>query len=372
MHVVQLENTSARIREFIMLEYKLYEKDKNWVAHLLLDTKSMLKGKKNPLFKNGEHALFMVYDKDKAPVGRILTGIDEELNSVRNFKQGYFSMFECIDDFAAAKLLWDAAVVWLKARGMNTVIGPLSPSNGDDRKGFLIKGDGPPVLLNAYTKAYYPALIEKYGFLKNDDHLAYLFDPDDFDAVRHEKVVAYAKKRAGYRIDRLKPGDIPGESRDIKEIIDQSLPDDWDYLVPPTLQGVMDEFKSLRQFYNGYFCYIARAGKRPVGFLFALPDYFQVLRKMRGRILPFGWYFYLTGRKKINGVRAFTQMVVVDFQKKGVNHAMYLEMYKDVRKLGIITVEASCIDEKNLESRLSVEKSGGRLYRIYRTYRYNF
>jgi hypothetical protein len=31
--------------------------------------------------------------------------------------------------------------------------------------------------------------------------------------------------------------------------------------------------------------------------------------------------------------------------------------------------EASCIDETNLPSRLSVEKAGGKHYRTYRTYK---
>ena len=183
---------------------------------------------------------------------------------------------------------------------------------------------------------------------------------------------AMQKKRSKFHIDRLNVKDVLGESKDIKTVIDESLPDDWDYLVPPSLEGVMDEFKGLKQFYNGHFCYIARAQDRPIGFITALPDFFQVLKKMKGKILPFGWFYFLTGRKKIDSVRAFTQMVVRDYQRMGVNHAMYLEMYKDAIKLGIKTVEASCIDEKNLISRLSVEKSGGKLYRVYRTYRYNF
>ena len=31
---------------------------------------------------------------------------------------------------------------------------------------------------------------------------------------------------------------IEKEARDIKQILDNSLPDSWDYLVPPTLEGV--------------------------------------------------------------------------------------------------------------------------------------
>ena len=63
--------------------------------------------------------------------------------------------------------------------------------------------------------------------------MAFLFDPDEFDLARHEKVVGYAIKRSKFRIDRLNPRNILGESKDIKEIIDNSIPEEWDYLVAP-------------------------------------------------------------------------------------------------------------------------------------------
>ena len=84
-----LEKKSRHLKKFINLEFKLYKGDKDWVPPLKSDTKKMLKGKGNPLFENGEQAFFMVY-KGKKPVGRVLVGIDEELNRVRGFKQGFF------------------------------------------------------------------------------------------------------------------------------------------------------------------------------------------------------------------------------------------------------------------------------------------
>ena len=366
--VKALEKKSRHLKKFINLEFKLYKGDQDWVPPLKGDTKKMLKGKGNPLFENGDQAFFMVY-KDKKPVGRVLVGIDEELNRVRGFKQGFFSMFECIDDEDACKALLDASASWLTDKGMERMIGPLSPSNGDDRKGFVIMGEGQPVLLNAHTKRYYPDLVEKYGFQKNDDHYAYLFNPNDFDIERHRAVIEFVKKKGGFRVDKLNVKDIENEARDIHRILTNSVPEEWDYLVTPSLEAVIDEFKNLLQFYDGHYCYIARKGDIPIGFMVALPDYNQVLKRMKGKILPIGWAKFLYYKRKINGARAMIQMVDKNYHNMGVNNAMYFEAYKDWQATKLKFIEASCIDETNIQSRLSVEKAGGRHYRTYRTYK---
>lgn len=365
-----LKKRSRHIKKFINLEFKLYKGDNDWVAPLKSDTKKMLKGKENPLFENGDQAFFMVY-RGKKPVGRVLVGIDEELNRVRGFKQGFFSMFECIDDTDACKALLDACCGWLTEKGMERMIGPLSPSNGDDRKGFVVMGEGSPVLLNAHTKRYYPKLVENYGLEKNDDHFAYLFNPEDFDIERHKAAVEYAKKKGGFRVEKLNEKDIVNEAKDIKTILDNSVPEEWDYLVTPTLEAVIDEFKSLTQFYDGRYCYIARRGDRPIGFMVALPDYNQVLKRMKGKILPLGWVKFLYYKNKITGARALVQMVDREYHMFGVNYAMYYEAYKDWQETKLKYIEASCIDEGNMSSRLSVERVGGKHYRTYRTYRYD-
>ena len=363
-----LKKKGRHLKKFINLEFKLYKDDQDWVPPLKGDTKKMLKGKGNPLFENGDQAFFMVY-KGKKPVGRVLVGIDEELNRVRGFKQGFFSMFECIDDEDACKALLDASAHWLLDKGMERMIGPLSPSNGDDRKGFVVMGEGQPVLLNAHTKRYYPDLVEKYGFIKNDDHYAYLFNPNDFDIERHRAVIEFVKKKGGFRVEKLNVKDIENEARDIHRILENSVPEEWDYLVTPSLDAVIDEFKNLLQFYDGHYCYIARKGDIPIGFMVALPDYNQVLKRMKGKILPIGWAKYLIYKRRINGARALIQMVDRNYHNMGVNNAMYFEAYKDWQATKLKFIEASCIDETNVQSRLSVEKAGGKHYRTYRTYK---
>ncbi|MFA5674927.1 MAG: hypothetical protein WDA65_00205 [Christensenellales bacterium] len=368
-NTITLPKDKRNITKFIDLEFKLYKGDINWVAPLKADTRNMLSGRNNPLFANGEYAFFMSF-KDGEPVGRVLAGIDRRLNKEKGLNQGYFSMFECINDNAACKSLLDSACGWLLKKGADSVIGPLSPANSDDRKGFLVMGEGAPVLLNAYTKKYYPRLIETYGFSKNDDHYAYLFTDELFNLERYCAAIEYAKKKGGYKVERFNAKDVSGEARDIKKVLDNSVPPEWDYLSVPTLQAVVDEFKSLAQFYNGRYSFIVRKGLEPIGFLVVLPDYNQVLKRMGGRILPFGWIKFLYYKRKITGARAIVQMVDRNYHNMGVNFAMYYELYKDLTQTKLKYVEASCIDESNIPSRLSVERAGGKHYRTYRTYRY--
>jgi hypothetical protein len=113
-----------------------------------------------------------------------------------------------------------------------------------------------------------------------------------------------------------------------------------------------------------------RKGDEPIGFMVVLPDFNQVLRRMKGKILPFGWAKYLYFKRKITGARAIVQMVDRRYQNMGVNYAMYIEAYKDWTRTGHTFIEASCIDEENIQSRLGVERIGGKHYRTYRTYRY--
>lgn len=57
-----------------------------------------------------------------------------------------------------------------------------------------------------------------------------------------------------------------------------------------------------------------------------------------------------------------------DYHNKAVSVAMALAAYESAVKLGIREIEASTIDETNLQSILSTERVGAKKYRTYRQY----
>ncbi len=360
-----------RLKEFVDFGWYIYKDDKYWVPPLKSDMKKMLIGEHNTLFKNGIHTFFVAYEGNKL-VGRIVAGIDEKLNKLRNKKQGYFALFECIDDQDVANMLFDAAFEWAVQKGMDTIIGPVSPTNGEDSKGVVLNGrEGQPVLLNSYNPDYYEKLYVDHGFVKDEDHLAFIFEPKDFDNIRFDSIVQAACKRYNYHIDRVDLKKVETEVRDIVQVLNEGIDDEWEYTTPPAYEDILDEFNALKIFYNGYYSFIARAGDRPIGFVMALPDYNQVLKKMNGRLFPIGWLKFLIYRRKIDVIRVFVQFAVKDYRNMGVTGALLNSCFKDVVNNKIRLVEGGLVGEYNELSVLSVLKAGGKLYRNYRVYRRN-
>src|SRR5690554_1076872 len=100
--------TRSDIKKFIRFQYDLYKGDRNFVPPLRMDMKGIVTGENSPLLKKGPYERFIAY-KGEQPAGRIIVGIDEELNSKKRYNHGYFTLFECIEDYEVAKALIDTA-----------------------------------------------------------------------------------------------------------------------------------------------------------------------------------------------------------------------------------------------------------------------
>lgn len=357
------------LKQFIALPWEIYKNDPNWVPPLRTQQLRTLQGKNNPLLADGEHVFYLAFAGEKV-VGRILVGINQKLNREKEKLEGYLSLFEAVEDEKVAFALFEAATQWLKERGLTSVVGPVSPTNGDDSRGVLIKGfNGPPVLMNSYNPVYYERFFEDYGFGKDMDLFAFHLDVDRLNDERFGRVVSYAMRKYNFHIDRFDRKQLEREIRDIKAILDLAMPATWEHLTPPSLAEIQAEFRALTRFMDPDLVYIARSGSDPIGFVVGLPDYNQVLKRLNGRLLPFGWAKYLWYKRRITGARVFIQFVVPKFRNKAVNGAIYHRLMVEARKKGYTYGEGSAIAEMNKESIRSVEGAGGRLYRIYRIYR---
>ncbi|SKA83929.1 hypothetical protein SAMN05428976_10689 [Clostridium sp. USBA 49] len=369
IEIVEIK-TKSEIKKFVKLCYEIYKEDKYWVPPLESDMINTLLGHDNALFMNGEHAFFMAYLNGKA-VGRICVGINETLNKKKNLKDGYISLFESINNKEVAFSLFDKAVNWLKERGITVVKGPISPTNGDDYKGLLVKGfNGSPVLMNSYNPEYYVNFFEEYGFVKHLDLYAYYQDINsDLNLEKHQKITNYAMKRYNFRIDNINLKDIDNEILDIKKILDIAMPEDWEDLTPPTYEELKAEAGQLIKMADEELILIARSEGQPIGFAIALPDYNQVLKKLNGKLFPFGPLKYLWYKKKIDGFRIFILFVIPKFRKKAVSSAMLYKFYENALKKGYKWAEGSTIGETNIPMRLDIEKIGANHYRTYRIYK---
>jgi len=99
---------SRQLKDFIMLPFRLYTEDPNWVAPLISEQKKFFDPRKNPYYDHSEVMLFLAMENNQV-VGRISAQTNTPHNKEHNDNIGFFGFFECEKNHIAAKALFDAA-----------------------------------------------------------------------------------------------------------------------------------------------------------------------------------------------------------------------------------------------------------------------
>ena len=330
---------SAQMDRFIKLPFRLYEDDPRWVPPLISAERKMLDPSRNPFYDHAEAAHFMV-EKDGRLVGRI-SAIDNKLhNQVQHQKTGFWGYFECENDPAAAGALFDAAADWLRKRGLIRMLGPVNPSINDP-SGLLIEGfEWSPFVLMTYNPRYYVPLVEKAGFTKAMDLIAYILTHQDLDR----------------------------ELDIIKDVYNDAWEKNWGF-VPMTDAEVRFQADDMKAILLPEFAYIAEIKSRPVGFAFALPDINIVLKRCKGSLFPFGWWHFLKfNLRKIPTLRLVALGVRKEYHKSGIGTLFYQKVIEEGLKRNYKAAECSWILENNDLMNRPIQQMGGKRYKTYRLY----
>ena len=379
LEVQELKKNKEELLPFIHFAWKIYQDDPYWVPPLKNDLlKSFLGRDITRKIHCGPHAFFMVRE-NHVPLGRILVGINEKKNQKATRKIGYFGYLELVNSPQVLQCLMDSAADWLNKYGISSLVGPLCPDDDVEGRGLLIKGfDSTPVLMNSYNPDYYSTLLEDYGFTKDTDFFAYYSNQINILKEKVKKVSAFAMQRFQFRIDQIDFRQQDREIRDIITIIDTIIAGNheedngFEYANPPTFEELSLEVKKFLPFLDKDLVYIARHGENPIGFVFAIPDYNQVLKMMNGTLTPISLLKYLWYRRKIKGIRGFAQFVIPEFQNRAVNAAIFQRILDMAERKKYEYIEGSLISEKNLRSRRIFENAGIMPYKIYRVYQKDF
>ena len=363
-------NDKKTLNDFVDFIYENYEGDKNFVPPLRSDYIKYVQGVDNDLNEAGPNIKYICYD-DGRVVGRLLVGVNNIINEYHGFKEGYISLFECVENYEYAEKLLDKAVEFLKSHGMTKVKGPLSLPGGEDNRGFIVDNfDAQPFIMNTYNKKYYNDFFIKYGFEKYFDCYAYKDTIENADIERYEKLVPYAMKKFDFRVDNINLSNVDKDAMDIMNVLERALPREWDDFAPPREEEIRKIVKQLVPFADSDLIFIARDNKtnEPIGFNITLPDYNQAIKKMNGRLFPFGFLKFLYYKRKINRIRFFVLFVVPEYRKKGVTSVMYLKTYLNALKKGYTELEGSTIWEYNRDMMNDVESFGAKINITYRIY----
>lgn len=366
VRVVEVES-HAGLKTFIRFPLKLYRDDPNYVAPLLAERKDFFDQNKNPFFRSARVKLFLC-ERDGEIVGRIATCINFRHNSFHEEKTGFFGFFDTIDNQEVASQLLKVAMITLKKEDMDRMRGPMNFSTNHEC-GFLVEGfDTPPLVMMTYNQPYQVELAKNFGLTKVMDLLAFWIQKETGMPPRFKKIVKKLKERSGVTVRSINMSRYDEDIGRMHEVYSKAWTHNWGF-VPMDDDEFAHMAKDMRQIVDPDLVLLAEFEGKPIGFCLALPDINQVLIKLKGKLFPLGllkllWHTKI--RHTITSVRIVTFGVVPEFQKRGVDSLLFVEVYERGLANGFETAELSWILESNELMCRGAEQMGAKLYKRYR------
>lgn len=358
--------------KFIDLPYRLYRDDPHWIAPLRIAQKDILNTERHPFYKTSDAQMFLAY-RDGRVAGRIMAILNRAHNEFHGERAGFFGFFECENDYAVADKLFDSACEWLRSRGAEVIRGPVSPSTNYECGLLVDNYDRDPYVMMPYNPPFYRELMERYGMKKGMDLYTYdLLSKNFVNSEKLRRVTDRLKKRDRISVRSVNLKNFKQEVETIRRIYNEAWSRNWGFV--PVSEEEFDHIaKDMKQIVDPAIVLIAEqeiegGEPRPVGFFLAIPDINQALKKLDGRLLPFGILKLLWHSRKIKLFRVITMGVVKEFQSHGVGALLLSEIYNRAIEYGYDGGEMGWMLENNLLIQRSTELVGchrGKTYRIY-------
>ncbi|MGZ3809344.1 MAG: hypothetical protein ACXVCE_14765 [Bacteriovorax sp.] len=356
------------LKEFIELPWTIYKNDPHWVPPLKMAVKDLLNQNKHPFYQTATVKAWLA-EMDGKVVGRIMAINNHAYNKYQNTKMGFFGFYEAIDNQKVADLLFKTAENSLKSEGLTSVQGPMNPGTNYECGLLVDRYDDAPQVMMTYNPPYYSSQLEKLGYAKAMDLLAYNVDAHftmpkiiiDI-AERTEK-----KSKVTYRTLNLKKWT---EELDIMfDIYNSAWEANWGF-VPMTKDEFYHTAKDLKSIVDPELVHFALVDGVVAGFILTLPDLNQVFKEIpSGNLTPMAIYKILTAKKRMNRVRVITMGIKKEYRKMGLETLLYKHNHIAIKKNPLIkNIEMSWILETNLEMNKPLIRMAKEAYKRYRIF----
>jgi GNAT superfamily N-acetyltransferase len=355
---------------FVRFPERIYRDDLHWVPPLLMERHDFLDPGKNPFFAHADVALFLARRGGEV-VGRIAAVEDRNFNAFQRSRTAYFGLYESVNDPGVAAALFATARGWARARGLDTLLGPMNLSTNYE-VGLLVEGfDSDPYFMMPYNPRHYAALFEACGLRKAKDLFAWERSAASPPPERFARIADRIRKAEGITIRSVDLSRFDAEVARIKEVYNAAWEQNWGFV--PMTEAEFDKLaRDLKQLVVPELALIAEDGGEPVAFSLTLPDLNQALKKVGGRLtwygLPLGLARLLWHQRKIDRVRLMALGVKTGWRRRGLDAALIVESIRRTRALGYQGGEVSWTLEDNELINRAIESVGCSRSKVYRVY----
>jgi len=349
LKIVEIKKISE-YKKFVNFQFKLYSNNPYWVPPIINEEIDTINPNKNPVYNNSKAKFFLAY-KNGEIVGRIAAIINWLEVKKINKKKVRFGWFDFIDDLSVSKALLNVVESFGKEYGLKIIEGPMGFSNLD-KAGMLIEGfNEMSTMITLYNYPYYPIHLKTLGYKKEAVWIEY-----EIKIASSENAPEKIKKFSNLILKRynLRPLNFK-KKKEILPYVDQMFNLlDSTYNALQTYVPVQDyQIKHYKEKYIRYVspdlikCVVNKENDL-IGFVIIMPSFAKALRKINGKLFPFGFLHILKASFFYNKASFYLIGIRPEFQNKGITAILFNEIQKTFNKRNISTVETNPELEENI------------------------
>ncbi len=368
---IKVVKSKREFRAFATFANKLYKGNSFYVPTMPLDDLAVFDRNKNAAYEFCEAEFFMAY-KDGKPVGRIAAIINSKANAAWNVKQVRYGWIDFIDDIEVSSALLETVADWGRERGMTQIAGPLGFTDFDP-EGMLVEGfDRLGTMSMIYNHEYYHRHLEKLGYVKETDWVEFRIMIPEILPERFVKMAEIVQERYKLRIVKKTRRQINKERYGHKlfRLINETYCNLYGFslLSDKQIDQYVDQYLGLIDLKMVTF--IEDENGELIAAGITMPSLSDALQKCGGNLFPIGWWYLIKNMyiKKPDTLDMLLVGIKPEYQNKGVNALLFVDMFSNLTKLGFKYAETSAELETNIRVQQlwnSFEKEQHKRRRIY-------
>jgi len=343
MIVVKTAKSKKDFKDFVNFPFKLYKNSKFWVPPISKEELNTMDRTKNPVFKNAEAEYFLAY-KDNKIVGRIAAIVnwvevkEQKKNKLR------FGWYDVIDNIDVSKKLIEKVLEYGKERKLEFIEGPVGFSNMD-KAGLLTYGyDELNTMITWYHYPYQKEHLVKLGLKQLAEWVEYkikIFSEEEAP----EKVKKFAEiiaKRYNLKSINFKSTKeiIPYVDK-MFELLNITYSPLQTYVTIKQYQIDFYKEKFIKYIHPDFIKCVVDSEGNLIAFLITMPSFSRALKKMNGKLFPFGFLHIFKAQHFNDRVSLYLIGVDPKYQSKGATAILFNDLQQTFNKRGIVEVETN-------------------------------
>lgn len=338
---IRTVKSKKELKEFIKFHTDLYKESPTDIPHLEMDEVGTLTKGKNPAFKFCESEYYLAY-KDGKLVGRVAAIVNKRANEQWGLSSVRFGWFDFIDDIEVSTALINKVKEYGRARGFNSIIGPLGFTDMD-REGMQVSGfDYLASMHSNHNYAYYPEHMEKMGgWEKDNDWVQLEIKVPETVPEKFGKIAQMVEKRYNLHARKMTRKELidEGYGKKFFDILNICYSHLYNYsqLDDEQIDDLLKNYISLADLNLITMVVDGNKNDELIGFGISFPSFSEALKKTKnGKLFPFGWWHLLKALKfhDTKTVDLLLCGVLPEYRAKGANSLIFNDLIQWYQKYG--------------------------------------